>query len=204
MFAFISEVVLISLSGVMSPGPLSAVIVGKGNESPHAGAYIAIGHGLVEIPLMVALLFGTSRLLDLPYVKLVIGILGAILLFIMGVGMLRSLRHQEVKSYVFAGSPLAAGILLTIANPYFLIWWATIGITLISRSIAFGLWGFVIMMLAHWLCDFSWSYFLSALSFKGGQFFGRKFQQVIFAACGVMLIFFAGKLLYDAGVQLLA
>ena len=66
MFAFISKVVLISLSGVMSPGPLSAVIAGKGNESPPAGAFIAIGRGLVEVPLMVALLFGTSRLLATP------------------------------------------------------------------------------------------------------------------------------------------
>jgi len=42
-----------------------------------------------------------------------------------------------------------------------------------------------------------WAYFLSALSFKGGQFFGKRFQQVVFALCGVMLLYFSGKLVFD-------
>jgi threonine/homoserine/homoserine lactone efflux protein len=198
VLAFLSEVVLISLSGVMAPGPLTAVVVGKGSESPHAGAFIALGHGAVEIPLMVALLFGTNHLLDLPYVKPVIGILGAVFLFVMAFGMLRSLRGQVVSTARYVRSPFTAGVLLTIANPYFLVWWATIGITLIARSEIFGLWGFAALALSHWLCDFAWDYFLSALSFRGGQFFGKKFQKVVFAVCGIALVFFSARLMFDS------
>jgi len=67
-----------------------------------------------------------------------------------------------------------AGIILTLANPYFLVWMATIGSILIFRSYTFGLLGFIAFMILRWFCDFFWCYFLSALSFKGGQFFGKN------------------------------
>ena len=63
--AFLLETVLISLSGVMMPGPITAVSIGKGSESPHAGAKIAVGHGIVEFPLIAAFFFGLGRLLDI-------------------------------------------------------------------------------------------------------------------------------------------
>jgi len=64
LFAFLFEAVLISLSGVMAPGPLATIAVGKGNESPHAGAFVAVGHGIVEFPLMFALLYGAGPVLS--------------------------------------------------------------------------------------------------------------------------------------------
>ncbi len=39
LLAFLLEAVLVSLSGVMAPGPLSATIVARGSESPHAGQW---------------------------------------------------------------------------------------------------------------------------------------------------------------------
>jgi threonine/homoserine/homoserine lactone efflux protein len=92
---------------------------------------------------------------------------------------------------------VVAGIVLSVGNPYFLVWWATVGAALILRSVAFGVWGLVAFGLLHWLCDFVWSYFLSALSFKGGQFFGQWFQRAIFLVCGGMLLFFGVRLVID-------
>jgi threonine/homoserine/homoserine lactone efflux protein len=194
---FLSEVVLISLSGVMAPGPMTTVIVGKGNKSPHAGALIAVGHGIVEFPLMVAVYFGIGYMLNLPYVKTGIALVGGAFLLWMGIGMLRSVRQAAISEKDDARSPILAGILLSVGNPYFLIWWATVGVALVLRSVEFGLIGFLVLAVTHWLCDFVWAYFLSALSFKGGQFFGKRFQQVVFALCGVMLLYFSGKLMLD-------
>ena len=58
LLLFLFEAVLISLSGVMAPGPMTAFAVGKGSESPHAGALIAIGHGIVEVSLMISVFYG--------------------------------------------------------------------------------------------------------------------------------------------------
>lgn len=197
-FTFISEAVLISLSGVMAPGPVTAVTIGKGNESPHAGALVAIGHGVIEIPLMISILYGFGYLLSLSYAKMVIAFVGGLFLFFMGIGMFCSIRQVQASSKIYAHSPMVAGILLSLGNPYFLIWWATVGAALILRSVSFGILAFLIFALLHWLCDFLWYYFLSALSFKGGQFFGKRFQKIVFAICGVMLFFFGGKFITDA------
>ena len=198
LLAFLVEATLISLSGVLAPGPITAVVVGKGGKSPHAGAFVAIGHGIVEVPVMVAVFYGVGRLMALSYVQAGIALLGGLLLLVMGVGMLRSIRQAEVGAGQDTRSPIVAGILLSLGNPYFLVWWATVGAALIIRSFRFGLLGFVAFGALHWLCDLAWSYFLSVLSFKGGEFFGRRFQQVVFAVCGVFLVFSSARLLVEA------
>ena len=195
---FLLEAVLISLSGVMAPGPITAVTVSKGTKSPHAGAIIALGHGIVEIPLMILILYGFGEILKILYIKAIIGLLGGLFLLKMGLGLLQGIKQAKIDSSNDPHSPLMAGIILSLANPYFLIWWATIGSILIFRSITFGLLGFAIFMVLHWSCDFFWCYFLSALSFKGGQFFGKRLQQVLFLICGVFLLFFSSKFIYDA------
>jgi len=197
---FISEAVLISLSGVMAPGPITAVVVGKGNESPNAGVLVAIGHGLVEFPLMAAVFFGVGRLLDAAYLRAGIGVAGGLFILWMGIGMLRSARQGMLSQEQRADSrsPMLAGILFSLGNPYFLVWWVTVGASLILRSVEFGVSGFVAFAVGHWLCDFIWDWFLSALSFKGGQFFGNKFQQAVFALSGLLLLFFGGRLVMDA------
>lgn len=196
--AFLFEAVLISLSGVIAPGPVTAVTISKGTKSPHAGAMIALGHGMVEIPLMILILYGFGDILKMTYMKAIISLLGGLFLLKIGLDLLKGIKQARIDSSNDPSSPLRAGIILTLANPYFLVWMATIGSILIFRSYAFGLLGFIIFMIAHWSCDFLWLYFLSALSFKGGQFFGKKLQQVLFLICGVFLLFFSSKFIYDA------
>ena len=196
--AFLLEAVLISLSGVMAPGPITAVTVSKGTKSPHAGAIIALGHGIVEIPLMILIFYGFGEILKILYIKAIIGLLGGLFLLKIGLDLLQGIKQAKIDSSNDPHSPLMAGIILSLANPYFLIWRATIGSILIFRSITFGLLGFVIFMILHWFCDFFWCYFLSALSFKGRQFFGKRLQQVLFLICGVFLLFFSSKFIYDA------
>lgn len=190
---FLFTAVIISLSGVMAPGPITAITIGKGSKSPYAGALIAIGHGIVEFPLMVAIFYGLGYLLNSFYVKSAIGLVGGLFLLVVAFNMFRSIKQVELNPNKDSRSPIIDGIVLSLGNPYFLIWWATIGATLILGAVNFGRLGFIIFALVHWLCDFFWYYFLSVLSFKGGQFFGKKFQKIVFATCGVMLLFFAGK-----------
>ncbi len=203
LFGFLFEAVLISLSGGMAPGPMTTMAVGKGSESPHAGALVAAGHAVVEIPVMVAVFYGTGRLLDLPHVQAVIALVGGVFLLVMGTGMIRGAK-KEVSATTHRTPAVLAGVLVSVGNPYFLVWWATVGAALIMRSVRYGLLGFVSFALLHSLCDLLWSWFLSALSFKGRQFFGQRFQRWIFVACGVLLLFFGGKLMGDGAMQLSA
>jgi threonine/homoserine/homoserine lactone efflux protein len=198
LLGFLLEAVLISLSGVMAPGPISAVAVGKGSDSPHAGALVAIGHGVVEFPLMALDFWGFGALLELSYVQSAIALVGGGLLLFMGIDMLRKIKRAEIGTRRGSRSPLAAGILLSIGNPYVLIWWMTVGAALIARSLQFGMWGLVALALAHWLCDLSWSYLLSIASYRGGRFFGRRFQEAGFVLCGAFLVLFGARYVIDA------
>jgi len=198
LLPFLLEAVLISLSGVMAPGPITTVVVGKGSESPHAGALVAVGHGIVEFPLMLAVLYGAGRLFGIPAVKAGIAIAGGAFMLYMGVDMFRALaRFTGAPPLAAHRSPLAAGLLLSLGNPYFLVWWGTVGAALVLRAVAFGLLGFLAFAVVHWLCDFCWYYFLSAVTYRGGKFLGKRFQQVLLAACGAFLLFFGARFIFD-------
>lgn len=201
--SFLIKAVLISLMGVMSPGPITAVTVSKGTENPHVGIQIAIGHFIVEFPLAILIAVGMGKFLEISWVRIVIGISGGLFLLKMGLGLLKSIPNPGIDHGVFSYTPLQAGIVLSIMNPYFLIWWATIGAVLITGAYQFGLIGVITFITAHWICDLSWYIFLAAMSYKGGQFFGQKLQQVLFAVCGVFLLFFSGKFIYDALIIIL-
>jgi len=144
LLTFLFEAVFISLSGVIAPGPITAVTLGKGNNSPHAGAFVAIGHGVIEFPLMISIFYGLGYLLQLSYVKATIALVGGLFLLFMAIGMFRSITQREISSRRYPYSPIIAGVLLSIGNPYFLVWWATIGAALILHSFKFGVLGFTI------------------------------------------------------------
>jgi threonine/homoserine/homoserine lactone efflux protein len=181
----------------MAPGPITTVVVGKGSDEAHAGALVALGHGLVEFPLMVGLLYGLDHLVTVAGVKLAIGIVGGLMLVWMGVGMIRDMHQDKLQGQDVARSPVMAGVLLSLGNPYFLVWWATVGAALILRAVDYGLVAFLAFGLLHWLCDLVWNDFLSILSYKGGEFFGRRFQRGVFLLCGGLLVFYGGQLLVE-------
>lgn len=202
--SFMIMVVLLSLSGVLMPGPVTAVTLAAGSESPHAGAWVAIGHGIIEFPLMAAIFFGAGMLFQHLPVKIGIGFAGGVILLWMGAGMLRDFDLVRAPGGESSGSrsPLAAGALLSLANPYFLIWWATAGAALISQSMKFGVIGFALLAGVHWSCDLVWYYFLSAMSFRGGRFFGQGLQRGVFIVCGLALFYFSGFFVMSAVSEL--
>jgi threonine/homoserine/homoserine lactone efflux protein len=199
LLLFLLRVVGISLSGVMAPGPVTATTISMGARSRYAGALIAIGHGVVEFPLMVLIVLGAGRILKLPVAQIIIGLAGGAFLLMMAVGMLRSLRsagQQETK--VAKSAPLLAGIVLSAGNPYFLFWWATVGLALATMATGIGIWAFVLFAVVHWLCDFVWLTILSWASFKGTGLFGPWGQRIVLLVCAVALIFFGLFFIYNA------
>lgn len=198
LVSFLFKAAIISLSGVMAPGPITAVTVSKGTEHPYVGAMIAIGHGMVEFPLIILIIIGFGQFLEISWVKVAIGVLGGLFLLKMGIGLLKNVHNIQIGQSHQQYTALQAGMILSIANPYFLVWWATIGAMLITGAYQFGIWGLVAFIVVHWSCDFIWYSFLSSVTFKGGQFFGQRLQQVLFAICGVFLLLFSGKFIYDA------
>ncbi|OYV02561.1 hypothetical protein CGW93_04850 [candidate division bacterium WOR-3 4484_18] len=101
MGIFLLQAVLISLTGVMAPGPITAVTIAKGSESKHAGAWIAIGHGVghgvVEFPLMVLIFYGFTKWLKCKGLQIGVGLAGGVLLLLLGLSMFQAVRMDVVR-----------------------------------------------------------------------------------------------------------
>ena len=116
----------------------------------------------------------------------------------------RSLRRDIPAQNDRAGrrGSFLAGVALSGGNPYFLVWWATLGTALVMQSREFGLKGFVIFGLVHWACDLAWLWLLSALAFRGRKVFGGLLQKAVFVVCAVFLFGIGWAFIWDAVVSL--
>lgn len=204
MVEFILTAVGISLSGVLAPGPITAATLAAGVRSRHAGLLIAIGHMAIELPSIVLLVIGLGAYLESPRLRAGIGLAGGAFLLLMGFQLLLSLRQSRQETAGHAGRrPFWTGALLTATSPYFWVWGATVGLTLTTQAIEFGLSALVLFALIHWACDLGWLEVLSQAGCKGSQVFGQKGQQFVSAACGLALLGFGAKFLCDAGTGFL-
>lgn len=195
---------MISLSGVMAPGPVTAAAIAMGARNRFAGILIAIGHGIIEFPLMIVIIMGMGKIFQSTTTQIVIGLAGGVFLLIMAVGMFKSSRgiqHQDAK--VTRSGPLIAGIVLSGGNPYFLLWWATVGLTLATTAKGLGMWAFALFAIVHWSCDLVWLWALSWASFKGSVLLGPKSQRIVLVICGLALFVFGIFFIYNAGITLM-
>jgi threonine/homoserine/homoserine lactone efflux protein len=204
MFTFLVSAVAISLSGVMAPGPITAATLAAGARSRHAGALIALGHAAVEMPLILLLAAGIGAFLQSQQVKSSIGLAGGIVLVLMGIQLFLSRGQAKADSgAAVQRRPFVTGVVLTGANPYFLLWWATVGLALATQATSYGAAMLVAFGVIHWLCDLVWLEVLSLASFHGSKAFGLRSQQIVSVICGLVLFGFGLKFLYEAGASLL-
>jgi len=202
MLPILLSVVVISFSGVMLPGPMFAVTLAKSYKSPLAGTQIALGHAVIEVPLILLIYFGFAQFFQNTIVQLVLGIVGGGMIIWLGIIMFRA-RAQVVRGGKdLPYSAFTAGILTSAFNPFFLLWWATIGSLLIMRFLDFGIMGLAIFIVVHWLCDLVWLSFVSVTVYKTHSLWGRKFQEGLFIACSLLLVGFGGWFLIS-GIQLM-
>jgi len=188
---FLISTAFISLTGVMMPGPVFAVTVAKGYRNKIAGALIAFGHGVIEFPLMALIYVGFGQFFSFSLTKLAIGVVGGIMLMYMGAEMFRARgKTQEGVGGNLKYGSFMAGIITTGANPYFFLWWATIGAALIMSASIFGIAGFLLFAITHWLCDFLWDLFVSITVFKSRCLWSKRVHEIVFGLCAVVLIGF--------------
>jgi len=200
MLPILLSVVVISFSGVMMPGPMFAVTLAKSYKSPWAGTQIALGHAVIEVPLILLIYFGFAQFFQNSVVQMVLSILGGGMIIWLGISMFRA-RAEVVKGGKdLPYSAFTAGILTSGLNPFFLLWWATIGSMLIMKFLDFGIAGLAIFIVIHWLCDLVWLSFVSVTVYKTHSLLDRKIQEWLFIACSLLLIGFGGWFL-ASGIQ---
>jgi len=180
----------ISLTGVMFPGPVTAVTVAKGYSHKHAGASIAVGHAAVEIPLIAAIYLGLSHFMNSARVMDIIYVVGGLMLFYLGLRMFRNIGDRPGEIGGLPGNSVVAGIVITGTNSAFYMWWVTLGVALVVGAAKYGLVGLLLFAAVHWLCDLAWLEVLSVSTFKSRNWWTYGVQRVVFRLCALVLVGF--------------
>ncbi|HXV50600.1 MAG TPA: LysE family transporter [Nitrosopumilaceae archaeon] len=200
LLGFAATVIIISTSGVMSPGPLFAANIFYGlKEGAKGGLKMSFGHTVVELPLIILLGIGIVSLESVPQFRIIIAILGALGLFGFAGLQLKSVFGNDVNKQIKTKyGPFFSGILFSALNPFFIIWWFTVGFKLISDSIVlWSLWGLLILFALHIWMDFAWLTSTSYLSSKSSKFLSQRNYRFLFIAISGFMIYFGITFLLD-------
>ena len=192
LFEFAVAVITISVSGVMSPGPLFAANVAYGLKGgAKAGLKMAYGHTVVELPLVILLGVGALSFESVPQFRESVALAGAISLFVFAGIQVKSVLKKPSSVFEGKQGPFIAGIILSALNPFFLIWWFTIGFKLISDSLVLASFaGIGIMFAFHIWMDYAWLGTVGFLSSKGKAILSSKNYSIFMIAISGILVYF--------------
>lgn len=180
-----------------------ALTLARSYRSPWAGVFIALGHAVIEVPLIMLIYFGFSELFQKSVTQMILSLAGGAMVIWMGIDLFRTRNRVSSTENEVKGTAFKAGIIMSGLNPFFLLWWATVGSMLISRFVGYGVTGMTAFTLAHWSCDLIWLSFVSAFVYKTHAFWGKRVQELIFIACSALLVGFGGYFLIS-GIKLIA
>ena len=204
---------LVALTGAMSPGPLLTYTIIKSVQTSKRGylmgLWIIIGHAILELGIIILLLLGFSFILKNIIVIRIVGIVGGLILVFFGLSIVRDVyfgnisvdflnspdtQNHEAASSISRGleNPVIGGIVVSMSNPYWWVWWATIGLAfMIQFDISFKQWPkLVAFFLGHEAGDLIWYLIVSTLSFFGLRHLNKKAYYGILVFCAIFMIIF--------------
>jgi len=203
---------LVALTGALSPGPLLTYTIIKSVKTAKrgylVGLWVITGHAILEIGIIIFLLLGFSFLLKNMIVVRTIGIAGGLILVYFGVSIIRDVyrgnvptgflnsrgEQNQVPEAVGKGleNPIIGGFIVSMSNPYWWVWWATIGFAfLIQFDISFERWpNLVTFFLGHEAGDLAWYLFVSFLAFFGMRHLNKRVYYGVLVCCAVFMILF--------------
>lgn len=199
---------VVALSGALMPGPLLALTIGEAARYGFwAGPLIVLGHGILELALVIALVFGLSRFVGNETILSIVGIAGGLVLIYMGLGTVRQGWRKAtfpVNSVKTANRTLVlSGVLVSVANPYWLVWWATIGMTYLLWSLKLGMVGVASFFTSHISADLVWYALVSFLIVKGKRIISNTVYRWFLLVCGLALVGLGGYFI-TSGIRFLA
>jgi len=204
ILSFVAIIILITASGALAPGPLFFATISHGTKSgAKSGLIFSVAHTVVEFSLIMLFALGLLSVASEPIVKQVIGIAGGSILIAFGAIQIRNsiiTKSEELKKPKSSYRHLfLIGLAFTGLNPYFILWWLTVGAQLIIIALEFAaLLGVVFMFICHVWMDYAWLTGVAYLSKKGTNVMGLKWYRPMMAIFGAILIYFGLTFLIGA------
>jgi len=193
----------VAFSGAMMPGPLLTVNIKESlRRGFWAGPQLILGHALLEGALITGLALGLGGLLKAELSQGLISVFGGAFLFWMAWGMLRykgqgdlSAGEGEMPGGTQGGNPglppVVAGVVVSLSNPYWTLWWATLGLGFLVQAEKLGPAGILLFFSGHILADLLWYSAVSFVVASGKKWLTPKIYRGIIIFCGLFLIYLA-------------
>ena len=187
---------IVGYSGALMPGPLLTITVSESvRRGFWVGPLLVVGHGIAEVLLLIGLALGLSRLLAFGFVKGGIATAGGLVLLWMGYGIVRAVWRREVslKLAAVAEAPptnrhVFTGAVVSVSNPYWIIWWATVGASYVAWSLSAGPVGLLSFYTGHILSDLTWYALVAGIVAGGGRQLSDTVYRAVLGACGLFLL----------------
>ena len=202
--AIFSGAFVVGLSGAMAPGPVLTVTISETlKRGFRAGPLIVLGHAILEILLLLLIGAGLGPFFQRPEITQLFLLAGGAVLLWMGGHMLAKNRQTTEDALNAEGTdspygPVVAGLVLSVSNPFWIIWWATVGMGFLTQALRFGAAGVASFYSGHILADLAW-YSLVAFSVSAGRrLCPPLFYRVVFAVCGAALVGLGGLFIAKA------
>ncbi len=204
---FLFGVILISLSGALAPGPLLFTNL---SNAPRwgwkGGLWLSLGHTCVELPVILLIAVGLSFVIYIPFVQFTIAILGGVVLLAFGTLQIREARTPvEVFEQIDLANakptrhPFFIGLIFSAFNPFFIVWWFTVGANIVITAFLFAaLAGVIIMFLSHVWIDYVWLAGTAWATQRGSQLIGSRGYKYLIAGFGLLLIYFGILFCFNA------
>jgi len=204
---------LVALTGAMTPGPLLTYTIIKSIKASKRGylmgLWVIAGHAVMEMAIIIFLLLGFSFILENILIVRIIGLLGGVILVYFGISILRdvycgdistsflnSSEEQNQRADLFKNkgleNPIFGGMIVSISNPYWWVWWATIGLAfMVQFNVSFKQWpGLLAFFLGHEAGDLLWYLIVSFLTFFGLRHLNKRVYYGVLICCGAFMILF--------------
>ena len=176
---------MLSLTGALAPGPLSAAVIQQASKRGRLhGILPMVGHSLVELVIVIAIILGVNSAVLDPYTDILMGV-GGFIIILFGLVALRDYKQEDIetveetKKELTASSAIEAttqGALVSIFSPYFLLWWIAAGFTAITYLLDTVEWSLGAVLIAgtliyftHISTDFLFGAFLSIGATYGSE-----------------------------------
>jgi threonine/homoserine/homoserine lactone efflux protein len=184
----------VAFTGAATPGPMLALVIGQSLAGGIlATLFVLAGHAILELLLVFMLVLGLARFLQKPAVSVALCLIGGAVLIWMGATILgevpgMSLGVTAAEKPLSAIALVAGGVGVSLSNPYFTGWWATVGAGQIAalklkKSRDFGL-----FFIAHEMGDLVWYLAVAAALSLGRTFLDDAAYRAILFGCGFIIM----------------
>ncbi len=201
---FVTTVILVTVSGALAPGPLFFATISHGTKAgAKSGLVFSVAHTLVEFTLVMLLAVGLVTVANQPTVKLLVGVAGGLTLLFFGAKQicdsLKSKFGKPSSSDVASRNLMLIGLTFTGLNPFFIIWWLTVGAQLIFLSLEIAaLAGVLLMYACHVWMDYVWLTAVAHFAKMGTSILELKWYRILMAVFGAFLVYFGLTFLFSS------